>query len=101
MAWPDKTPPTTDGSAKRPVGVGVFRRCDECGETVTAVELAAVFEVCPLCGHHHKLDADGWRRLLLDDGQLDVWSPDLTPTDPLGFRDGRTYRERVASAQKK
>ena len=101
MAWPEKNSPTTDGSAKKSLGVGVFRRCDGCGETMTAGELAASFEVCTLCGRHHKLDADGWRRLLLDEGALDVWDADLAPADPLGFCDGRTYKERVAQTQKK
>jgi acetyl-CoA carboxylase carboxyl transferase subunit beta len=101
MAWPEKNLPTTDGSEKRSLGVGVFRRCDGCGETLTAGELAASFEVCPLCGHHHRLDAEGWRRLLLDDGALDAWDQELAPGDPLRFTDGKTYRDRVAAAQKK
>src|SRR5262249_12412050 len=101
MSWPEKNLPTTDGSEKRSLGVGVFRRCDECGETVTANELAAAFEVCPQCGHHHKLDADGWRRLLLDDGAVEAWDDALEPGDPLHFSDGRTYKERIGAAQKK
>ncbi len=59
------------------------------------------FEVCPLCGQHHKLDADGWRRLLLDDGTLEVWDEHLEPGDPLRFIDGRSYKDRIAAAQKK
>src|SRR5580704_7402960 len=101
MAWPEKNLPTTDGSEKRSLGVGVFRRCDGCGETLTAGELAAAFEVCPLCSHHHKLAADGWRRLLLDDGVLDAWDEHLAPGDPLRFSDGRSYKDRVAQSQKK
>jgi acetyl-CoA carboxylase carboxyl transferase subunit beta len=101
MAWPEKHPPTTDGSEKRSLGVGVFRRCDDCGETHTAVELAAAFEVCPQCGHHHKLDADGWRRLLLDEGVFEAWDEHLQPDDPLRFSDGRTYRDRIAASQQK
>jgi acetyl-CoA carboxylase carboxyl transferase subunit beta len=101
MAWPEKNPPSTEGSDKRPVGVGVFRRCDGCGETMTAGELHAVFEVCPLCGQHHKLSSDEWRRLLLDEGALDEWDGQLAPGDPLGFADGRTYPQRIAGTQKK
>ena len=101
MGWPEKNLPTLDASEKRSIGAGVFRRCDGCGTTLTAGELAAVFEVCPQCGHHHRLDADGWRRLLLDGGALDEWDAHLTPADPLQFSDGRPYRERVAIAQKK
>jgi acetyl-CoA carboxylase carboxyl transferase subunit beta len=101
MVWPEKNLPTIDASEKRSLGVGVFRRCDGCGETLTAGELAAAFEVCPLCGHHHKLAAEGWRRLVLDDGALDEWDEHLEPGDPLRFSDGRSYKDRVASTQKK
>src|SRR5262245_53806573 len=101
MAWPEKTLPTTDASEKRSIGAGVFRRCDGCGETLAAGELAAAFEVCPQCGHHHKLDSEGWRRLLLDDGELEAWDTHLTPTDPLAFSDGKSYKDRVAQSQKK
>jgi acetyl-CoA carboxylase carboxyl transferase subunit beta len=99
VAWPEKTPPST--TEKRTLGAGVFRRCDGCGQTVTAVELADAFEVCPLCGHHHRLDADGWRRLLLDGGTIEPWDAHLEPNDPLHFSDGSSYRDRVAATQKK
>jgi acetyl-CoA carboxylase carboxyl transferase subunit beta len=101
MAWPEKTLPTTDGSEKRSLGAGVFRRCDGCAQTLDADDLARNFEVCPLCGHHHKLDADGFRRLLLDDGELEAWDAHLLPDDPLRFTDGKSYKDRVAAAQKK
>jgi acetyl-CoA carboxylase carboxyl transferase subunit beta len=101
VAWPEKNHPTHDASEKKSIGAGVFRRCDGCGATLTAGELAASFEVCAQCGHHHRLDAEGWRRLLLDDGALEPWDDHLAPADPLQFSDGRPYRERVAGAQKK
>jgi acetyl-CoA carboxylase carboxyl transferase subunit beta len=99
MSWPDKTPPTA--GEKRSIGAGVFRRCEGCAETVTADDLAANFEVCPRCGHHHKLAADGWRALLCDESALEAWDEHLVPDDPLRFSDGRSYRDRVAAAQKK
>ncbi|MDI1444586.1 acetyl-CoA carboxylase, carboxyltransferase subunit beta [Polyangium sp. 6x1] len=101
MSWPDKTPPSAGAGEKRSIGAGVFRRCEGCGETITADDLAASFEVCPRCGHHHKLAAAGWRALLCDDGGLEAWDEHLVPDDPLRFSDGRTYKERVSAAQKK
>jgi acetyl-CoA carboxylase carboxyl transferase subunit beta len=101
MTWPEKNLPTVDASEKRSLGVGVFRRCDGCGETLTAGELAANFEVCPQCGQHHKLDAAGWRRLLLDEGSFEPWDEGLVPGDPLRFSDGRSYKDRVVTSQKK
>jgi acetyl-CoA carboxylase carboxyl transferase subunit beta len=101
VAWPEKNHPAHDASEKKSLGAGVFRRCDGCGATLTAGELAASFEVCSQCGHHHRLDAEGWRRLLLDDGALEPWDDHLAPGDPLQFSDGRPYRDRIAGAQKK
>ena len=100
MTWPDKKTPDLDATEKRSLGKGVFRRCDGCGETLTAGELAANFEVCPLCGQHHKLAAPRWRELLLDDGKLEEWDAHLSPTDPLHFTDGKSYADRIIAAQK-
>jgi len=100
MPWPEKKPAESDAAEKKTLGKGVFRKCDGCGETMLADAFAANFEVCPQCGAHHKLSATGWRELMLDDGRLEEWDAHLEPTDPLEFVDGRTYPERVASAQK-
>jgi acetyl-CoA carboxylase carboxyl transferase subunit beta len=100
MEWPDKKGPDLDASEKRTLGKGVFRKCDGCGETITAEALHANFEVCPPCGHHHKLAAPRWRELLLDDGKLEEWDAHLEPADPLRFTDGKPYVERVQAAQK-
>jgi acetyl-CoA carboxylase carboxyl transferase subunit beta len=101
VSWPEKTAPTTDASEKRTLGKGVFKKCDGCGATMLTTELAATFEVCPSCKHHHPLSVDGWRRLLLDEGELAVWDAALEPTDPLRFSDGKSYKDRVAAAQKR
>ncbi len=100
MPWPEKKPPELDAAEKKTIGKGVFRKCAGCGETIPSDRFAANFEVCPQCGRHHKLGAAGWRHLFLDAGSLDEWDAHLEPTDPLEFADGRTYPERVASAQK-
>jgi acetyl-CoA carboxylase carboxyl transferase subunit beta len=100
MPWPEKKSPELDAAEKKTLGKGVFRKCDGCGETLPAETFAERFEVCPQCGQHHKLAAAGWRQLLLDDGTLEEWDAHLQPGDPLQFVDGKTYPERVASAQK-
>lgn len=100
MVWPQRKPTTTDASEKKSIGKGVFRKCDACGATLTAETFAANFEVCPECGQHHRLAGKRWRELMLDDGALEVWDEHLRPVDPLEFTDGKTYPERVASAQR-
>jgi acetyl-CoA carboxylase carboxyl transferase subunit beta len=100
VVWPQRKPSQSDASEKKSIGKGVFRKCEGCGATLTAEALAANYEVCPECGQHHRLAADKWRALLLDHGRLEAWDAGLTPTDPLGFSDGKTYGERIASAQR-
>jgi len=100
MTWPEKKPAGLDASEKTSFGKGVFRKCDGCGETLTAEALAINFEVCPVCQHHHKLSASKWRTLLLDEGSFDAWDAELNACDPLEFSDGKRYPERIAAAQK-
>ncbi len=98
---PARKPAGLDASLKQSFGKGVFRKCDGCGETLTAERLAATFEVCEHCGRHHKLSTRRWLELLLDEGSFHAWDADLVPTDPLGFEDGKRYPDRISAAQKK
>jgi acetyl-CoA carboxylase carboxyl transferase subunit beta len=98
--WPDKKPGGLDASEKPSIGKGVFRKCEGCGDTMPSEELERNYEVCPHCGHHHRLVAERWRELLLDDGKLEQWDSHLEPSDPLSFTDGKPYLERVAASQK-
>ncbi len=100
MTWPEKKPPEGDAAEKKTLGKGVFRKCDRCGETVDVEAFTLNYEVCSHCGQHHKLGAQGWRRLLADGGEVEEWDAHLEPADPLEFVDGKGYPERVAAAQK-
>ncbi len=100
MPWPTKKPGGLDAHEKTTIGKGVFRLCDGCGETLAAEAFESNFEVCPQCGKHHRLIAERWRELLLDEGTFEEWDAQLSPSDPLGFVDGKPYPERVASSQK-
>lgn len=101
MALPSKTPAQAHESEKKSVGRGVFTKCAGCSAVVTAEDLKENFQVCPTCGHHHPMQPDGWRRLLLDDGILDLWDEHIGPADPLRFNDGRSYPDRIQAARDK
>lgn len=98
--WLSRSPPGVDPDSgeKRSLGVGVFRKCVGCGETL----LSEAFEygVCPRCHHHERLPVDQWIQLLLDPGSFEPEGESLSPLDPLGFTDGRSYPERLASARR-
>jgi acetyl-CoA carboxylase carboxyl transferase subunit beta len=100
MVWPKRTKGGLEASEKQSFAKGIFRKCDGCGETLDADVLEKNFEVCPLCQKHHRLSVRGWRSLMLDAGKLSEWAKSLAPKDPLAFFDGKSYTERVQSAQK-
>jgi acetyl-CoA carboxylase carboxyl transferase subunit beta len=101
VSWPEKTAPTTDASEKVSIGKGIFKKCNGCGITMDAADLATRFEVCPSCQHHHRMSAGRWRELLVDAGTFEEWSGNLESVDQLGFTDGQSYVERLAIAKKK
>jgi acetyl-CoA carboxylase carboxyl transferase subunit beta len=100
MGWFAKVKPTIEAADKVSVGAGVFRKCDACGETLLAEEFERNWEVCPRCGFHYRLPAEGWEQLLLDAGSFEELAAGLVPGDPLGFTDGKRYPDRVRSTQK-
>lgn len=63
-----------------------------------AEDFAESWWVCASCGAHHPMSPAEWRRLLLDDGALETWDEHVSPTDPLGFDDGKSYRARLERA---
>ncbi len=100
MSWSERNPPKGDAADKRSVERGVFRKCEGCGEIAYGSDLAARFEVCGKCGHHHRLGEAEFRALLLDGGALDEWAEGLSAADPLSFSDGRAYTDRLAAAKR-
>jgi acetyl-CoA carboxylase carboxyl transferase subunit beta len=100
LGLPDKTPAKNNDFDKRSIGQGVFTKCEGCSAVWTRERLMDCWEVCPSCGHHHRLSHSQWRHLLLDGGHLDRWATSFKTGDPLGFNDGSPYPVRIARATK-
>lgn len=100
MSWFEKTRAAADASTKKTLGAGLFRRCEECGDTRVADEFTANLEVCPKCGHHHRMSGEAWIDLLADPGSFEEKDTGLVSGDPLGFRDSKKYKDRVKAARK-
>ena len=101
MGLPERRPAKSSGQGKRTLGKGVFRKCEGCGATLNSELLAQNWEVCPECGHHHRLPGDRWKALIIDDGSFAPWETKLRSVDLLGFSDGKTYKERLAHAEER
>ena len=79
----------------------LWNQCPGCREVLTMDELAANMQCCPHCGHHLRIDNVDRLMLLVDLDTFTRHDDGLQPTDPLGFVDSKTYRERLASSQNK
>jgi len=85
--------------ARKSMPEGLWSKCPACNEVLYRADLESNLEVCPKCGHHHRIGARARLAMLLDaDGQHEIGAQ-VTPLDPLKFKDSRKYPERLKDAQ--
>jgi acetyl-CoA carboxylase carboxyl transferase subunit beta len=92
-------PVSDDGSPARVRTEGLWVKCPGCRTILFKAELEANLHVCGKCGHHFKIGAIQRIELLLEPGFTFV-DGNLRSTDPLNFADIKTYKSRLAAAQK-
>ena len=97
---PPKIKATTNLS-KRGVPEGIWVKCPECSEVLYQVELGQNLNVCPKCGHHHRMNAAQRISSFLDTGTESKLDGEVMPVDKLKFRDRKKYRDRLSEAQKR
>ena len=103
MSWFQKIlPPKIKRRAqsdKKSMPEGLWSKCPACNEVLYRADLESNLEVCPKCGHHHRIGARQRLSMLLDaDGQHEIGAQ-VTPVDPLKFKDSKKYPDRLKEAQ--
>ena len=78
---------------------GLWGKCPECGQVVYRKDLIENASVCSNCGHHNRIDSKERIRLIADQGTFIAINKNLSPTDPLGFKDRRAYADRLRESQ--
>ena len=78
---------------------GIWQQCDSCKQMVYREHLKTNQQVCPECNHHHRISATQRVEMLADKDSFRPLFTNLRPTDPLGFRDLKTYTDRLAAEQ--
>jgi acetyl-CoA carboxylase carboxyl transferase subunit beta len=101
MAWFRKEKRKLTSADRREVPSDVFEKCPECGEILYRNRLAQNLQVCPACGHHHRMEAEDYVALLIDEGGFTETHAGMKSGDPLGFHDLKPYRERLGQAERK
>ena len=78
---------------------GLWIKCPGCEQTVWKADVEANLQVCPKCGHHFRIAARERIETLLEPG-YELTDGALRSTDPLEFTDLKSYKSRLAAAQK-
>jgi acetyl-CoA carboxylase carboxyl transferase subunit beta len=104
MSWLQKLLPPkikrTLGDSKKTVPEGLWSKCPTCESVLYRTDLEKNQEVCPKCGFHNRIGARARLDQVLDvEGRTEIGS-EVTPLDPLKFKDSKSYAERIKASQK-
>ena len=102
MSWFEKIMPSRIKTERRTRSVpeGLWIKCPACDAVLYRAELERNLYVCPKCSHHMRIRArERLERFLDADGVVELGA-EISPEDPLKFRDSKRYKDRLAQAQK-
>ncbi|MGZ5179934.1 MAG: acetyl-CoA carboxylase, carboxyltransferase subunit beta [Ramlibacter sp.] len=102
MSWLEKLLPPkiqpTDPAERRSVPEGLWVKCPSCETVLYKTDLEQNVNVCPNCGHHHRIGARARLNSFLDpEGRWEI-GQEVLPVDALKFKDSRRYPERLKEA---
>lgn len=103
MSWLQKLLPPKIGikktTTKKTVPEGLWSKCTACESVLYRSDLETNAEVCPKCGFHNRISARTRLDLFLDaEGRTEVGA-EVTPIDPLKFKDTKPYAARLKATQ--
>ncbi len=102
MSWLEKLLPPkiqhTDPTERRSVPEGLWIKCPQCESVLYNTDLEQNINVCPKCGHHHRIGARARLDALFDaEGRYEI-GQEVLPVDALKFKDSKKYPERLRDA---
>ncbi len=100
MTWFRKPKKKLTGEDRRELPSDVFEKCPSCGEILYRARLEQNAYVCPACGHHNRISAEDYIRLLIDEGDYEEHFGELRSADPLQFVDLKPYSKRLEAAER-
>ena len=102
MSWFEKIMPSRIKTERRTRSVpeGLWIKCPACDSVLYRAELERNLYVCPKCSHHMRIGARERLESFLDPGETQEIGAQVSPEDPLKFRDTKRYKERLTQAQK-
>ncbi len=80
--------------------VGLWKKCNQCGEILQSEKLEENLNVCPLCDYDYRISAYERISVMTDENSFEEISPDLISNNPLQFQDKLPYVQRLQNAIK-
>jgi len=88
------------GRVKKNIPEGLWHKCPTCQTVLYKTDLENNLEVCSNCSFHNRISARFRLTILLDTPNQVEHGSKIKPTDPLKFKDTKSYEDRLASTQK-
>ncbi len=101
MEWFRKAKSGIGTLIKKDTPVNLWVKCDGCKEVLYRKDLAQHLHVCEHCGHHFRIGADEYVRILVDEGSWTPGDTTLRSVDPLKFSAKKKYKDSLSEAEKK
>jgi acetyl-CoA carboxylase carboxyl transferase subunit beta len=96
-----KSGPIGKDRQEREIADGLWSKCEACGVLTYTKDLRANQMVCPECDHHIRVYSDERIRQLIDANTWTAMDESLRATDPLKFKDRKSYSDRLRETQEK
>ncbi|MFA5793645.1 MAG: acetyl-CoA carboxylase, carboxyltransferase subunit beta [Candidatus Brocadiia bacterium] len=85
---------------RREMPDGLWMQCDSCNNLVHKKAVVEKIQVCPECNYHFYISPRQRIDLIIDKGSFQEYWTDLDSVDPLNFKAAKTYKDKLAEAQK-
>ena len=90
----------TATKSKKETPDGLWHKCESCNELTTFKELKENLYVCPKCDFHVRIGSSEYFDFIFD-GKYTRLFDNIISVDMLGFKDMKTYEDRLVEAYKK
>lgn len=97
-----KKKPEAQSGEERAVRVpeGLWTKCESCGQIMFSQTVAENGQVCPKCNYHFRISARDRLDSLFDEGAYEEFDAEISPLDPLEFKDTKRYGDRLVAYQR-
>jgi acetyl-CoA carboxylase carboxyl transferase subunit beta len=101
MSWIEKLKtPKIRAEQKTGFPEGLWKKCDKCSEIIFHEDLTKNLMVCPKCRYHMEIGSRERLEIILDHESFEELDANMSPNDPLDFKDLKKYKDRIKNMEK-